>query len=289
MENKYPSELSGGMQKRVALARALIRRPKILMLDEPTTGLDPTRTSPIFRLVRRTQQTFGLTVVMVSHDVPKVFEVTDQVAYMHEGKTELVGSVSEVMSSDTKTSSDSLLAKRPARTSNPAYRSRRALEARSRCTRVELPGCWSGSSSYLASWRRHICHSGLPKWEFFPAPGYTIHADFDDISGLKIGDPVEIAGVPVGKVIAISLHDSRADVSMHLDRGVELDSEAIAAIKSNGIIGDKYVSIALGSGDKVLKDGDTLRYTQSALVLEDALGQLVGGTGSKRSNQRHTP
>src|SRR5207244_7517145 len=54
MENKYPSELSGGMQKRVALARALIRRPKILMLDEPPTGLDPTRTASLHHLVRRT-------------------------------------------------------------------------------------------------------------------------------------------------------------------------------------------------------------------------------------------
>jgi phospholipid/cholesterol/gamma-HCH transport system ATP-binding protein len=100
MENKYPSELSGGMQKRVALARALIRRPKILMLDEPTTGLDPTRTASIHRLVRRTQQTFALTVVMVSHDVPQVFEVSDQIAYMNGGKIELAGSVSEVMASN---------------------------------------------------------------------------------------------------------------------------------------------------------------------------------------------
>src|SRR6266481_4553437 len=65
METKYPSELSGGMQKRAALARALIRRPSILMLDEPTTGLDPTRIGSIHALVRRTQQQFGLTAVMV--------------------------------------------------------------------------------------------------------------------------------------------------------------------------------------------------------------------------------
>lgn len=96
MENKYPSELSGGMQKRAALARALIRNPKILMLDEPTTGLDPTRTGSIHALVRHTQQRFGLTVVMVSHDVPAVFEVSDRVAFMHEGKMRLSGTPAEV-------------------------------------------------------------------------------------------------------------------------------------------------------------------------------------------------
>src|ERR1700730_8347513 len=102
MENKYPSELSGGMQKRVALARALIHRPKILMLDEPTTGLDPTRTSSIHRLVRDTQRRFGLTVVMVSHDVPQVFEYSDRIGFMHGGKMALAGTVAEVMNADNE-------------------------------------------------------------------------------------------------------------------------------------------------------------------------------------------
>ncbi len=96
MEHKYPSELSGGMQKRAALARALIRNPKILMLDEPTTGLDPTRTGSIHALVRDTQQRFGLTVAMVSHDVPQVFEISDRVAFMHEGKMRLTGTPAEL-------------------------------------------------------------------------------------------------------------------------------------------------------------------------------------------------
>jgi len=92
--------LSGGMQKRAALARALVRRPKILMLDEPTTGLDPTRTHSIHALVRETQSKFDLTAIMVSHDVPQVFEFSDRVAYMHLGKIELFGTVKEVMASD---------------------------------------------------------------------------------------------------------------------------------------------------------------------------------------------
>ncbi|HKF30392.1 MAG TPA: ABC transporter ATP-binding protein [Candidatus Binataceae bacterium] len=100
MEDKFPSELSGGMQKRAALARALVTQPKILMLDEPTTGLDPTRTGSIHRLVRKTQQDFGLTAIVVSHDVPEVFSISDRVAFMHRGKMKLVGTVDEVMASD---------------------------------------------------------------------------------------------------------------------------------------------------------------------------------------------
>jgi phospholipid/cholesterol/gamma-HCH transport system ATP-binding protein len=100
MGNKYPSQISGGMQKRAALARALVRRPKILLLDEPTTGLDPSRAGAIHRLIRRTQENFKLTVVMVSHDVPAVFEVTDRVAFLHRGKTRLNGTVAEVMAAN---------------------------------------------------------------------------------------------------------------------------------------------------------------------------------------------
>jgi phospholipid/cholesterol/gamma-HCH transport system ATP-binding protein len=100
MEQKFPSEMSGGMQKRAALARALIRRPSILMLDEPTTGLDPSRTGSIHALVRRTQQQFELSAVLVSHDVPQVFEISDRVAFMHHGKIKLYGRVDEVMAAD---------------------------------------------------------------------------------------------------------------------------------------------------------------------------------------------
>ncbi len=100
MESKFPSEMSGGMQKRAALARALVRRPKILMLDEPTTGLDPSRTGAIHDLIRRTQENFHLTAVMVSHDVPAVFRVSDRVAFLHNGRTRLNGTVDQVMASD---------------------------------------------------------------------------------------------------------------------------------------------------------------------------------------------
>ena len=72
----------------------------------------------------------------------------------------------------------------------------------------------------------------------------------------------------------------RARVAMRVDDGVPIDKDAIASIKTSGIIGDKYVSIALGPSDRILKDGDTIRQTESAFVLEDAIGQLINNSGS---------
>lgn len=107
-----------------------------------------------------------------------------------------------------------------------------------------------------------------------PPASYVLHAGFDDVAGLKAGDEVEIAGVKVGTVSAISLDGARARVSMRINEGIEIDDEAIAAVKTAGIIGDKYVSISLGAGES-LADGGVIRETQSAFVLEDAVGKLI--------------
>ena len=120
----------------------------------------------------------------------------------------------------------------------------------------------------------------LGKIELFNHNGYVIYANFDNISGLKTGDQVEIAGVQVGKVISISLKDYRASVGLRINDGVHVDTEAIASIKTSGIIGDKYVSISLGGGEHNIADGGVIRRTQSAFVLEDAIGQLINGNGS---------
>jgi phospholipid/cholesterol/gamma-HCH transport system substrate-binding protein len=123
----------------------------------------------------------------------------------------------------------------------------------------------------------------LGKIELFSTNGYVIYANFDNISGLKTGDGVEIAGVQVGKVIAISLKDYRAHVALRLNQGVQVDTDAIASIKTSGIIGDKYVSVSLGAGEHDLADGGVIRRTQSAFVLEDAIGQLINSNNSPSS------
>ena len=93
----------------------------------------------------------------------------------------------------------------------------------------------------------------------------------------------EASGVQVGKVANIAIKDYRALVVLRVNEGVQIDDGAIAAIKTSGIIGDKYVSIQLGSMEHLLKDGDTIRQTQSAFVLEDAIGQLINSSGSNSS------
>ncbi|MEW6602745.1 MAG: ATP-binding cassette domain-containing protein [Nitrospirota bacterium] len=84
-DDKYPAQLSGGMRKRVGLARALVLDPKIIFFDEPTTGLDVAKSNEIYRVFSRTQAKLGYTAVIVSHDVPKIFKLADYVALLHNG------------------------------------------------------------------------------------------------------------------------------------------------------------------------------------------------------------
>jgi phospholipid/cholesterol/gamma-HCH transport system ATP-binding protein len=90
--NKYPSQISGGMQKRVALARALITEPHIVLFDEPTTGLDPIRKNAVLGMIAHYQKQFGFTAVIVSHDIPDVFFISNRIAIIYEGKIIFQGS-----------------------------------------------------------------------------------------------------------------------------------------------------------------------------------------------------
>jgi phospholipid/cholesterol/gamma-HCH transport system ATP-binding protein len=85
-DHKYPAQLSGGMKKRVGLARALVLNPKVVFFDEPTTGLDVKRSNEIYRLFYETQKQLNYTAVIVSHDVPKIFKLADYVALLAEGE-----------------------------------------------------------------------------------------------------------------------------------------------------------------------------------------------------------
>ena len=98
--HKMPAELSGGMIKRVALARALIMDPPLLMLDEPTAGLDPDSSDAFVTLLRSLHQELGLTVVMVTHDLDTLFELSDRVAVLAEQRVIVCAPVPEVLAFD---------------------------------------------------------------------------------------------------------------------------------------------------------------------------------------------
>jgi phospholipid/cholesterol/gamma-HCH transport system ATP-binding protein len=98
--DKFPSELSGGMTKRVALARALALDPAIVFLDEPTSGLDPIAAGDFDALIKTLQKTLGLTVFMVTHDLASLTTVCDRVAALADGKIVAIGSMRELLQSE---------------------------------------------------------------------------------------------------------------------------------------------------------------------------------------------
>jgi len=95
IEDQFPGELSGGMKKRVGLARAIALRPPIILYDEPTTGLDPITANVINRMIRRLQERLEITSIIVTHDLESAFMVTDRIAMLHGGKIISVQSVEE--------------------------------------------------------------------------------------------------------------------------------------------------------------------------------------------------
>jgi len=100
-EKKMPVNLSGGMKKRVGLARSIIRQPSCVLYDEPTAGLDPVVSDSINRLIRRLQKRLGVTSIVVTHDMKSAFHIADHIAYLHEGQIYFYGTPAELeISSD---------------------------------------------------------------------------------------------------------------------------------------------------------------------------------------------
>ena len=100
IEDRYPSELSGGMVKRAGLARAIATKPKYLLYDEPTTGLDPVTVTVIDRLIVRMKEELGVTGIVVTHDIESAYRISDRIAMLHDGRIRTCGTVDEIKESD---------------------------------------------------------------------------------------------------------------------------------------------------------------------------------------------
>jgi len=100
IEKKYPAELSGGMRKRVGVARSLVTKPEVLLFDEPTTGLDPVLGETINDLVVRVNKELGITCILITHDIQASFRISDKIAFLHEGAIAEEGTPRQVSQSE---------------------------------------------------------------------------------------------------------------------------------------------------------------------------------------------
>lgn len=117
----------------------------------------------------------------------------------------------------------------------------------------------------------------LAKMEVFGQKGYNIQAEFSNVGGLKTGASVVIAGVDVGRVTSVKLDNYQALVSLHLPDGLKIQEDAIATIKTKGLIGEKYVAITPGGSDQIIKPGGRIRDTEPAVDLEQLISSYVFG------------
>jgi phospholipid/cholesterol/gamma-HCH transport system substrate-binding protein len=117
----------------------------------------------------------------------------------------------------------------------------------------------------------------LGRLEVIGSGYYTVYADFENAGGIKIGSSIEIAGVEVGKIKSIRLDNYQARVELSIEKTVKLQEDAIAAIRTKGLIGEKYVLITPGGSDRIIPVGGRIRETESAIDVEELVSKYVFG------------
>jgi phospholipid/cholesterol/gamma-HCH transport system substrate-binding protein len=126
----------------------------------------------------------------------------------------------------------------------------------------------------------------LGKLEILGSQGYVLYADFVSVAGLKLGDPVEIAGVRVGKVEGIGLAEDRARLTLRLNDDVKFQDDVIASVRARGLIGDKFVLVTPGASDKIIPPGGKIRETDSPPDIPDLIGKFVGGDLTSKGDKK---
>ena len=127
---------------------------------------------------------------------------------------------------------------------------------------------------------------GLGDLRIFSSDNYKIVAEFDNVSGLKHGASVEIAGVPIGEVTAIDLQDPTALVHLSINKTVQLRDDDIASIRTKGIIGDRYIKVSRGGSDVYIAPGGKLTETESVVDFEDIVGKIVHSLGADKDDKK---
>ena len=117
----------------------------------------------------------------------------------------------------------------------------------------------------------------LGRVSFLGGRGYPVTVDFPSVGGLKAGSTVEIAGVEIGRVESIGLDNYQARVKLRVNKGVKLQEDSIASIKTKGLIGEKYVRISPGGSDKIIQPGGKIREVEAPVDFEELLSKYIFG------------
>ena len=117
----------------------------------------------------------------------------------------------------------------------------------------------------------------LGRVSFLGGRGYAVTVDFPSVGGLKVGSTVEIAGVEIGRVESIGLDNYQARVKLRVNKGVKLQEDSIASIKTKGLIGEKYVRISPGGSDKIIQPGGKIREVEAPVDFEELLSTYICG------------
>ena len=259
--DKFPSELSGGMTKRVALARALALDPAIVFLDEPTSGLDPIAAGDFDDLIRTLQETLGLTVFMVTHDLASLNTVCDRVAALADGKIVAIGSMAELLRSDHPWVKAYFHGKR-----SLCCNQNRAETMETRAPFIVV-GAFVlvaiGAVFGFVYWLHNTAGTGART---------VHHIQFDgSVSGLLVGAAVLFNGIRVGEVTNLGLaagNPRQVDATIAVTSGTPVHVDTKVGLDFQGLTGVPV--IALEGGKEVGASTDT-----QTLIADPAAGQSI--------------
>ena len=244
----YPSQLSGGMRKRAALARALALDPDILFLDEPTSGLDPIGADAFDDLILELKTALGPTIVIVTHDMDSLWRVADRVALLGDARLLALGSVDELACSTDpaverffhgprgRAAARVAASAAPASTTRPAYLLAGVFV-------LVLTGALIAGVLWLSA--------GGPGQVY---DEYLVYMQ-ESVSGLSRDSTVKYYGVDVGRVHEISLgpgDPKRVRLLLEIDRGTPIREDTVAKIETQGLTGLSYINLSGGSDTAAL-------------------------------------
>ena len=228
---KMPSDISGGMQKRVGLARALALEPEILLLDEPTAGLDPISSGEIDELILKLQNERQMASIVVTHDLHSAKTIANRLALLNEGNVVIEGTFEELQ---TK-----------------RHRVREGISKAvvgGHMSRVARLGAFIVVT--LAVLAAGVFIIGSKQYLFQST--YKLKAQFDNVAGLAEGADVQVGGVHSGTVTGIVLPTrpgEKVTVVMELARSTHeiIKQDSVASIETEGLLGNQYMAISFGS------------------------------------------